>query len=339
MTHPLRGALCGGGFFAAFHMDAWQRMRDDVVIEALVEPDPARAQVFAAQWSIPRVYATFAELIASSGDKPDFVDIATRPDTHLPLTRAAAEAGIHVISQKPMAPTLEDSVAMVDVCSANGVRLLVHENWRWQPWYREIRNHDLGPLYYIGFRMRTGDGRGSSPYAAQPYFATMPRLLIYETLVHFIDTCRYLVGEIEEVYCRTQRLNPVIAGEDAAQIHLRFANGATGLLDANRIAGVVPSPVAFAEALIEGSEARITMTDTGDLAIRRHGDSLETPIMFDKPQTGYKGDSILALQRHFIDCLRTGERCESEGEDYLRTVKAVFACYESAATNQPCLIR
>jgi predicted dehydrogenase len=336
----LRGVLCGGGFFAAFHMDAWKRMGDGATIEALVEPDPVRAQAFASQWSIPKTYANFDEMLgALGGEKPDFVDIATRPDTHLPLTIAAAQAGMHVISQKPMAPTLEDSVAMVDVCRKHGVRLLVHENWRWQPWYREIRKHDLGSPHYIGFRMRTGDGRGPAPYPSQPYFATMPRLLIYETLVHFIDTCRYLVGEIEEVYCRTQRLNPLIAGEDAAQIHLRFSNGAIGLIDANRIAGVTPSPVAFAEALIEGSEARITMTDTGDLAIRRHGDTRDTPIVFDKPQTGYKGDSILAMQRHFVECLRAGARCESEGEDYLRTVKTVFACYESAATNQPCLTR
>lgn len=321
-------------------MDAWRRMSGSAAIEALVEPDPARARAFATQWSIPKVFATFDEMLAVwAGGKPDFVDIATRPDTHLPLTCAAAEAGIHVLSQKPMASTLEESIRMVEVCRENGVRLLVHENWRWQPWYREIHKHDLGPLHYIGFRMRTGDGRGPTPYESQPYFATMPRLLIYETLVHFIDTCRYLVGEIEEVYCRTQRLNPLIAGEDAAQIHLRFANGAIGVIDANRIAGVMPSPIAFAEALIEGSAARITMTDTGDLAIRRHGDSQETPIAFDKPQTGYKGDSILALQLHFVDCLRTGARCESEGEDYLRTVKTVFACYESAATNQPCLIR
>jgi D-apiose dehydrogenase len=329
----MQGALVGGGFFAGFHMDAWRRMgnTDDVEISWLVEPDPIRA----VQFGIPNVFPSF-EALLESGQKPDFVDIATRPDLHLPLTRMAAEAKIQVICQKPMAPSWEECVEMVDVCRRNGVRLLMHENWRWQPWYREMKRHDLGALHYLGFRMRTGDGRGPTPYAAQPYFAQMPRLLIYETLVHFLDTARYLMGEIASVYCQTQRLNPMIAGEDAAQIHLRFVSGATGVIDANRISGVSPSPVAFGEALLEGADARIRMSDTGDLWIRQNGTSIDAPIAYDKPEIGYKGDSILALQRHFLDCLRTGQTCESEGEDYLKTVRAVFACYESAATDTPC---
>ena len=176
--------------------------------------------------------------------------------------------------------------------------------------------------------MRTGDGRGSMPYPTQPYFAQMPRLLIYETLVHFIDTARYLLGEIDTVHCQTQRLNPAIAGEDAAQIHLKFVNGAVAVIDANRINGKMPPPVAFGVALIEGSKGRIAMSGEGDLRFD------EMPIAYSKPLTGYKGDSILAMQRHFVDCLRTGEPCESEGADYLGTVRAVFAFYESAESNR-----
>lgn len=312
-------------------------MAGEATIEALVEPDPARAQAFAAKWRIANVYASLDEYLAA-GHKPDFADIATRPDTHLALTRAAAAAGLHVICQKPMAPSWEECVEMVEVCASHGVRLLIHENWRWQPWYREIKRRDLGSLHYLGFRMRTGDGRGPNPYASQPYFVQMPRLLIYETLVHFLDTARYLMGEVESVYCQTQKLNPVIAGEDAAQIHIRFASGATGVIDANRIAGVSPSPVAFGEALIEGSDARITMSDTGDLAIRMHGSSDSRRIRYDKPEGGYKGDSILAMQRHFVNCLGSGAPCESEGGEYLKTVRLVFACYESAISNLPCAI-
>lgn len=327
----MKGAIAGGGFFAGFHMDAWQRM-PDVEIAAVVDTDRIRAQVFAEQWKIPNVYADIREMLAV--ERPDFVDIATRPEAHLHLTALVAAAKTHVICQKPMAPTLEESVAMVDICKQQHVRLLLHENWRWQPWYREVhrRIEDLGTMHYAGFRMRTGDGRGPAPYPSQPYFASMPKLLIYETLVHFLDTCRFLLGEIESVYCQTQRLNPLIAGEDAAQIHLRFVSGAVALIDANRIVGTMPPPVAFGEALFEGSKARMTMSGDGDLHIRRHGQD-DQQIVYDKPATGYKGDSILAMQRHFVTCLRTGEHCESEGEDYLNTVRAVFACYESAEAN------
>jgi D-apiose dehydrogenase len=331
----MKGAIVGGGYFARFHMDAWQRMPEEARIVAVVDTDLARAREFASQWGIAKVYGDVREMLAV--ERPDFVDIATRPEVHLPLTTLAAEAKAHVICQKPMAPTWEDSVAMVEVCRNHGVRLSMHENWRWQPWYREMRRQlpALGTPHYLGFRMRTGDGRGAAPYPSQPYFAQMPRLLIYETLVHFIDTARFLLGEIESVYCQTQRLNPLIAGEDAVQIHLRFRGGAVAVIDANRISGSMPPPVAFGEALLEGDQARISMSGEGDLRIRRYGEEEDQPIPFHKPSVGYKGDSILALQRHLIECLQTGRQSESEGSDYLRTVRGVFGCYESAGSGIP----
>ena len=62
----------------------------------------------------------------------------------------------------------------------------------------------------------------------------MPKLLVFETGVHFIDTFRYLAGEIDETYALLKRLNPVVKGEDAGLLTFRFANGATGVWDANR---------------------------------------------------------------------------------------------------------
>src|SRR5688500_16073194 len=151
-------------------------------------------------------------------ERPTFVDIATRPESHLGLVRLAAEHGVHVICQKPMAPTWEECVAMVEVCERAKVRLLIHENWRWQPWYREakklLETGAIGRLFQISFFWRTGDGGGSEPYAVQPYFRQMPRLLVYETLVHILDTFRFLADEVTSVYCQNRRVNPVITGED-----------------------------------------------------------------------------------------------------------------------------
>src|SRR4029434_7377773 len=111
-----------------------------------------------------------------------------------------------------MAPTWEDCLAMVEACEAAGVRLLIHENWRWQPWYREARRlldaETLGKVFQISAQWRTGDGRGPTPYQAQPYFSEMPLLLVYETLVHLLDTFRFLGGELASVYCLNRRINP-----------------------------------------------------------------------------------------------------------------------------------
>jgi predicted dehydrogenase len=330
MTSELKGVMVGAGFFAEFQAEAWNRL-PGARITAVADLDPDKAAAFAARWNIPNVYRDAAEMLAR--ERPDFIDIVTTPETHLALARLGAEAGVAVICQKPMAPTYEECVAMVEACERAGVRLLIHENWRWQPWYREIKRLEqagrFGKVFHLAFRMRNGDGRGANPYTRQPYFRFMKRFLIHETLVHFLDTFRFLAGEIRSLHCRIARVNPLIAGEDYALITMTFESGAHGMIDANRISGPLPLDPAFGTFWMEGERAMVRMSPDGRLWLTDYGDS-ERQHPYEIPEAGYKGDSVLALQRHFIQCLTTGARCESEGRDYLRTVAAVMECYRSA---------
>lgn len=330
----LKGAMAGAGYFAQFHAEAWQRTVG-ARVEAVADPDVEKARAFAAQWGIERVYADTAEMLER--EKPDFLDIVTGPETHLELAKLGAAARVVVITQKPMAPTWEQSREMVECCEAAGVPLFVHENWRWQPWYREIHRlvsgGEIGNVFHLGFRMRNGDGRGAEPYRVQPYFVGMKRFLIYETLVHFLDTFRFLGGEFGEIYCHTSRVNPLIAGEDAAMIRIGFRSGAEGLIDANRISGPMPLEPTFGRLRMEGDLGMIEMDGEGRILVTLYGEKPREHV-YRIPEEGYRGDSIRALQQHFYDCLFYGRPCESEGRAYLKTVRAVFAAYESAEKNE-----
>ncbi len=72
-----------------------------------------------------------------------------RPTPRSAPTRPSG--GVHIICQKPLAPTYAESAAIVENARQAGVRFMVHENWRWQPWYREIKrlieNDELGEVY------------------------------------------------------------------------------------------------------------------------------------------------------------------------------------------------
>ncbi|MBM3813146.1 MAG: Gfo/Idh/MocA family oxidoreductase [Acidimicrobiia bacterium] len=330
----MRGVIIGAGFFSHFQADAWNRM-PHVEITAVADPLPSRAAEFAAKWTIPHHYTDAAEMLTA--ERPDFVDIVTRPNTHLELTRLAASHKAQVICQKPMAPTMEDCRAMMNACSKAGVRLFIHENWRWQPWYREARkildNGLLGNLFYAGFHLRTGDGRGPEPYPAQPYFREMPQLLMYEMGIHFIDTFRYLAGEFDSLRCSMRRVNPVIQGEDCVVIECSFKSGVLGAFDANRVSGPFPPEQAFAHMRLEGDRGLLRMTPDGRLWLTEYGKP-ETEHPFHRPETGYKGDSILALQSHIISALQSGAPCECDAAAYLPSVQAVFACYESHRAGQ-----
>jgi predicted dehydrogenase len=328
---PLRGAMIGAGYFAGFHAEAWARLPTASIV-AIADTAADKAGEFAARHGIAKGYQSTEEML--DVEKPDFVDIATRPEAHLSLTQLAASRGVHVICQKPMAPTMAECVAMCEACERAGVRLVIHENWRWQPWYRELRrlldSRTIGQAFQYSFFWRTGDGRGPEAYPAQPYFRQMPRLLIYESLVHILDTFRFLGGEMQIASCHTQRLNPTIVGEDQALIITRFGSGAAGLIDANRFTGPVPAQVAMGTCVIEGDEGMLRVSPQGEIFLARAGQA-EQRLPFAPPDRGYKGDSVYATQSHLVDGLRSGAATESDGRDYLRTVALVEACYAMAA--------
>ncbi len=327
MDRKLRGGIVGCGYFGRIQLDAWRRM-DGVEIVAACDTDIERARKAA-----PAAYADAIEMVEK--EQLDFLDIATRPDSHLPLVRLAAGRGLAVICQKPMAPDWDQAVAMVEAAAQAGVRLMIHENWRWQPWYREVRKRieagEIGrPVSYV-FRTRQKDGAGPTPYPKQPYFAEMPRLLIYETLVHHIDTARFLFGDVEAVCACARRVNPVIAGEDQASLILTHDTGVQGVIDGHRFADPVPPGPAMGDALFDGDEGTLAVTATGDVFLNGR------PVWAAPEDRYYKGDSVRATQQHFIECLRTGAPFETGGREYLHTFGAVEAAYESLARG--CVVR
>lgn len=121
----------GAGHFAAIQLEAWREV-PGVQFVGLYNRTPAKAQELAARFGIGRVSGDLRELLEST--RPDFVDICTAVETHLEFVRIAADLGIPILCQKPVAPSWEESVELVDYCRARGVPLMINENWRWQCW-------------------------------------------------------------------------------------------------------------------------------------------------------------------------------------------------------------
>ena len=92
----------------------------------------------------PRPSMTWNE--CSTPREPDFLDIATRPELHLPMLRIAADARLPVICQKPMAPRGPIAWRWFASLAAAGIPFMIHENWRWQPWYRVVGANGRGRL-------------------------------------------------------------------------------------------------------------------------------------------------------------------------------------------------
>ena len=328
-----RIAVAGTGFFSQFHFDAWCRLDVDVV--GICSLDAESAASVAAQFPNCQVFDDFAAMIAAT--RPDLIDIVTPPSTHLEFIRIALAAGIPVICQKPFCGGLDGATEAAALAAQTSVPLIVHENFRYMPWYAEIKRAldagTLGALYQGTFRLRPGDGQGPDAYLArQPYFQDMPRFLVHETLVHIIDVFRYLLGEPDYVLADLRRLNPVIKGEDAGLVVLGFRGGVRALIDGNRLVDHAAENrrLTMGEMWLEGAGAVVRLDGNGALHLRSHGENVETPLSYDWQNTGYGGDCVYLLCADVLAALSEGRTPTNTADQYLTNLRIVDAVYRSA---------
>lgn len=332
----LKGALIGCGFFAQNQMHGWAGI-DGVQIIAVCDRDEARRVQTAQRFGITRHYADAADMFAAETDL-DFVDIATTVASHRPLVEAAAEAGLHVICQKPFAETLEDAQAMVDAVERAGKILMVHENFRWQSAIRAaidaVRAGAIGAPFFGRISFRSG----FDVFSGQPYLASDPRFIIQDLGIHILDIARAFFGDVSNLSATTRRINPRINGEDVATMLLEHENGVTSVVDCSY--ATRRQPETFPETLIEiDGEAGSLRLDAGYRLVVQNSDGSTTRDV-SPPQLAWAErpwhniqESVQIIQQHFVQALRDGTQPETSGRDNLKTLALVEAAYLSAAQN------
>ncbi len=338
----LRVALVGCGFFGRFQAEAWARI-DEATLVALVDVDAARARALADRLGVAEAHSDVGTMLAAV--RPDLLDIATPEASHATLVAAAAARRIAVVCQKPLAPSLAEAEAVVATAAAAGIPFLVHENFRFQPWYREARRlldaGTFGTLHSLAFRLRPGDGQGPHAYLdRQPYFQTLPRLLVHETAIHLIDVFRYLAGEPEAVYARLYRRNPAVRGEDAGLIVLDFPGSVVALFDGDRQVDFPADDPRLTMGIfqLDGTAASLRLDGWGRLWLKPHR-RLEVAHDYAWSNAGPGGNSVELFQRHVVRHLAGGEAAETAAHDWLRNMVVEEAVYRSAATGRRIRLR
>lgn len=327
----LRVACVGAGYFSQFHYGSWARI-DRVRLVAACDRDIDRARAT----GLP----AFEDLARMLTDiRPDLLDIILPPAAHADAIRTALAAGVRaMICQKPFCRDLAEAEAITAELESAGATLVVHENFRFQPWYRRIRqaldDGLLGPLGQVTFRLRPGDGQGPRAYLdRQPYFQKMPRFLVHETAVHWVDTFRYLLGDPLAVYADLRQVNPALAGEDAGFVLFDHPGGVRALFDGNRTLDHAADNLrrTMGEALIEGQSGCLTLTGDGAVWHRPFGAIPDSCILPPDRWDGFGGDCVHALQSHVISGLLDGTPLQNIARDYLQVIRIEEAIYASAA--------
>ena len=330
-----RGALVGCGFFSGNHLQAWRDLGDRCAIVAVCDLDAAKAEAAAQAFGIPAHYAGVDDMLER--EAPDFLDIATTAPSHRGIVETCARRGVAAIVQKPMAPTWEDAKALVAAMDRAGLPLMVHENFRFQAPLLRAAAHlaagAIGEPTWGRFSFRTG----YDIYAGQPYLAEVERFVLLDLGIHVLDVARVFMGEADSVMCRSQSIRPGIRGEDMATVMLGHRAGTTSVVEATYASRRSPDP--FPQTLIEVEGTRgairldfdhvLTVT-TPEGTTREVVDPALRPWM--NPRWALIQDSVLATQRHWLDCLESGTAAATSGRDNLKTYALVEAAYASAAS-------
>lgn len=326
-------AVIGLGYFSQFHLASWCDMPETRVVAA-TDLDAARREWAHAEFGVPVVDSVETALATN----PQVVDIVAPPPAHADLIRASLAPGRLIICQKPFCTSLAEAQAITAEAEAAGARLVIHENFRFQPWHRTIKSvldsGRMGKVYSARFMLRPGDGRGPDAYLdRQPAFQTMPRLLIHETGVHFIDLFRWLFGDITALYADLRQLNPALSGEDAGTLILTHESGAQSTFDGNRLADhATDAPRrTMGDMEVVGEGGTLTLNGYGQVHFRAFGTETAEPIpLIADPDDSFGGGCVAALNAHVAAALTGRAALENEAKDYLPVIALTDLAYQSA---------
>ncbi|MGI9481116.1 MAG: Gfo/Idh/MocA family protein [Hyphomicrobiales bacterium] len=324
---PQTAALIGTGMISLYHLRAWQAAGVDVV--AVCDVDRAKAMARAEEFGIKRVYDNPQELFSHGGF--EMADIATSVEAHAPLTRMAADHGVHVMLQKPMTETVAEAEALVSDVGER-VRFMVHENYRFRPHYMTVRKWidegRIGTPRHASIVVR-GSGlcprRGADPFLVerQPYLKNFKRNLVFETMIHHLDVLRLLVGPLKVAAARLNRLAEGLPGEDTATILLDGPDGLIATADGCICAPGYPDLHGDRLEII-GTKGTVIM-DYNRVFLAGAEEEAEEVDLLGRYQECF--DYAVA---QFAESVRNGAPFETDRLDNLETLRLMESVYDAA---------
>ncbi|MGU3496759.1 Gfo/Idh/MocA family protein [Xanthobacteraceae bacterium A53D] len=329
----LRVGLIGAGWVTQYHLKAWAALADHAEVVAIADPSEAARTARMGEFGIPAGFSSAQQMLAACD--LDAVDIAAPRAAHADMVRLAAAKGLAILCQKPLAPTLAEARQVVAELPP-GIRLMVHENWRFRAYYRQaadwLRAGDIGTPFAARLALVTSgtvpDSEGRLPaIERQPFIRNEQRMLVSEILIHHLDTLRMLLGPLTVDACMLAQVCKDLAGEDTALIQLKGTDGLSVQVFATLAA--YGHPGAAADRLeILGTRGALTL-DNGTLSLKG---AAERRADFDLAAT-YQG-SYDATIAHFVTQLRAAGPFETSPEDNLETLAIVEACYRLAGREE-----
>lgn len=318
---------------AHLHADSYVhnlRAIPGVELVGIADEDTQRGQQFATQYGV-RFFTTYQDLLT---EKPEGVIVCSENANHASLVKLAAEAGVHVLCEKPLATTLEDAYAMIEFCKKAGVELMTAFPMRFSPPILEVKKAldagSLGKIYGCN-----ATNQGECPKHHRAWFVDKHLAgggAVMDHTVHLTDLLRWFLGcEVVEVYAETNHI--LYAQETEVEtgglVMLTFENGTFASIDCSwSKPPYYPTWGGLGMEIIGENGFLSVDAFKQRMTVYRH--SLQRPLY-----GNWGSDSDQAMINDFVAAIRDNREPSVTGYDGLKAVEVALAAYESAQLGQP----
>ncbi|MCS6776161.1 MAG: Gfo/Idh/MocA family oxidoreductase [Chloroherpetonaceae bacterium] len=315
--------------FAHLHALSYAQVltqRADTLLVGVADHDLERAQQMGQKYGAP-VFASYEALLASP--EVEAVVICSENARHRALTEMAAQAGKHVLCEKPLATSVEDGEAMIAACQRAGVQLMTAFPCRFSPVFQRLKavieSGDAGQVLAI-----RGTNRGRNPGGWFTRKEESGGGATIDHTVHVTDLMRWLLrDEVREVYAEISNGIHHQDYDDIGFLSLTFQNGVFATLDASW-----SRPKSFPTW---GDVTMEVVTERGTLSMDMFAQNLV--LYSDRTQSiswEFWGTNIDdAMIGAFAAAIASGAPVPVSGEDGLRAAEVAFAAYRSAELGAP----
>lgn len=319
--------------FAHLHAEAYiQNLQamPDVEFIGLADEDLARGRHFADHFKA-HLFPTYADLLAT---KPDGVIICSENARHAPLVIQAAQAGVNILCEKPLATTLADADSMLAACDQAGIKLMIAFPMRFNTPLLEakkaLESGNLGQVYGIN-----SVNQGECPKHLRPWFVDKELAgggALMDHIVHLADVMRwYFQSEVVEVFAEANHI--LYANETDVEtgglVMLTFANGVFASIDCSWNKPPYYPTWGGLGMEIVGEKGLITVDAFKQIStVHKHS--------LGRSQWHYWGsDSNAAMIAEFVAAIRENRPPAVTGQDGYKALQIVLAAYQSVETGQP----
>ncbi len=334
MSENIRIALVGCGRISRNHFDAISRV-SGLELVAVADIVPERARAAGEQNAVP-AFESLEEML--KGIECDIVTVATPSGLHPVHGIEAANAGRHVVSEKPMAISLAGADALIDACVDNGVKLFVVKQNRLNPAIqlvkRAVEKGRFGRIHSANCTVRWA--RPQEYYDQAPWRGTwaMDGGAFMNQASHYVDLIQWLAGPVESVVAITATQERRIEAEDSGAAVLRFRNGGIGVLDVTML--TYPKNLEGSLTILgdRGSVkiggTAVNRVDTWLFEDYDDDDKLieaaatTPPSVYGFGHEGYYRNVVKVLRGHGVP--------DTDGTEGRKSLEIILAIYESART-------